>query len=33
MTMAVVISNCVVSQHYGNPSEPTGRVELWSELV
>jgi len=33
MVMAVVISNCVTSQHYENPSELTGTVELRSELV
>lgn len=33
MVMAVVISNCVASQHYVNPSELTGGLELWSELV
>jgi len=33
MVMAVVISNCVASQHYENPSELTGTVELRSELV
>ena len=33
MVMAVVISNGVASQHCENPSELTGAVELWSELV